>query len=127
MSISQRAIAAGEMRPADQPLAERFRLASDEWVDLDAAARLLEEMKTTALEQQKAALIIARGPMADNAAERTVKAGPGWEDYIHRMVDARTKANKVKAHLDYLRILERQEDRMGWLQRSEHKMGRSST
>jgi hypothetical protein len=38
----------------DVPISEQYRLAALDWVQLDAAARMLEEGKTTYLAQQKA-------------------------------------------------------------------------
>lgn len=126
-SISQRAITPKEMPEHERPIAERFRLVALAYVDADGAASLLEELKTTNLEKMKSNLISEQGEMADNRAERLVKSGSEWEEYLREMVRARTQANKLKLQLEYLRILERQEDRMSWLQRSEHKMGRQAT
>jgi hypothetical protein len=83
-----------------QPLSERYRLAALDWVDKDAAARLLEETKTAVLSQRKSAL----GEMADARAERLVKATPEWDAWIKRMVDARTVANRAKVNMEYLRM-----------------------
>lgn len=126
-TISQRAIGARQMPEAEQPIAERFRLAGESWVDLDAAATLLEEMKTTTLGKMKTDLIKASGPMPDNTAERIVKSGEEWAKYIERMCAARAEANRAKMQIEYLRVLERQIDRQEWLQRSERRMGRSVT
>ena len=126
-SVSERAIAPREMPEREQPISERFRIVALAYVDADGAASLLEELKTTNLEKYKTDLIAERGEMADNKAERLVKSGPDWEVYIRKMVEARTKANKLKLQLEYIRILEREQDRMSWLQRTEHKMGRSTT
>lgn len=126
-TISQRAIDARKMPESEQSIAERFRLAGEEWTDLDAAATLLEEMKTTTLEKMKTDYIQEYGHMADNKAERIVKSGKNWKDYIHRMCAARAAANRAKMQIEYLRVLERQMDRQEWLQRSERRMGRSTT
>lgn len=67
---------------------------------MDAAARMLEEGKTTYLAQQKAAL----GDMPDSKAERIVKSSPQWADYIKKMVNAKTAANRQKVELDYLKM-----------------------
>ena len=84
-------------------------------------------MKTTTLEQMKSALIAERGDMADNKAERLVKSGTEWPEYIKGMVEARTKANKLKNVMEQLRFREREIDRSSWSQRMERHMGRSST
>lgn len=84
----------------DVPISEQYRLAALDWVEMDAAARMLEEGKTTYLAQQKAAL----GDIADAKAERIVKSSPQWSDYIKKMVNAKTAANRQKVDLDFLRM-----------------------
>jgi len=81
-------------------LSERFRLIAKEWCAADAAARLLEETKTTVLAQRMKAL----GDMPAAHAEREVKANPEWSEFITEMVDARTKANLKKVQLKYLEM-----------------------
>jgi hypothetical protein len=84
----------------DRPISEEFRLIAKQWVDADAAARLLEETKTTVLNQRMKAL----GDMAVNAAEREVKSSPEWHEFIKELVDARTKANLLKCQMEYIRM-----------------------
>jgi hypothetical protein len=103
-------------------LSERYRLAAEEWVDKDAGARLLEETKTTMLEQSKQKLIAANFNMADNAAERTVKASPAWEIFIKKMVDARTEANRAKVQLEYLRIKHAEQQSLEASKRAEMRL-----
>lgn len=104
MSLAQRAIAASEMPEHERPISEQFRIVAKAWVIADAQARLLEEMKTTRLEQQKQRLIDVEGDMPDSHAERRVKATPEWETYIQGMVDAKTEANLKKAQMEFLRM-----------------------
>jgi hypothetical protein len=73
---SERATVAS-VRPlpeSERPLSEQFRLVAVEYADAEAAASLLEELKTTTLEAMKTKLIAANGDMADNKAERLVKS-----------------------------------------------------
>lgn len=84
----------------DVPISEQYRLAALEWAELDSAARMLEEGKTTYLAQQKALL----GDIADNKAEKEVKASKPWADYIKTMVRAKTAANKARAEMDFLKM-----------------------
>lgn len=84
----------------DTPVSEQYRLAAREWVEIDAAARMLEEGKTTYLAQRKAAL----GEMPDSKAEKLVKASPEWADYIKKMVNAKTAANRQRVELDFLKM-----------------------
>ena len=71
-----------------------------EWVDLDAAARSLEECKTAVLSQEKKAL----GNIPDSRAETEVKSSERWMGYLNNMVDARTKANHAKVKLETIRM-----------------------
>ena len=88
-------------RSNDTPISERFRLAAMEWADLDSAARMLDEGKTTYLAQQKALL----GDIPDSHAEKQVKAGDPWANYIKTMVRAKTQANKARVEVDYIRMV----------------------
>ena len=85
---------------SNQPLSEQYRLKALEWADLDNAARMLDEGKTTFLAQRKAAM----GDVPDSHAEKAVKASPEWSDYIKKMVRAKTLANKAKIELEYIRM-----------------------
>lgn len=88
------------MSDADRPLSERFRLAALEWADLDAAARMLEEGKTTFLAQRKAKL----GDIADAKAEKLVKSSEEWANYIKTMVRARDAAIRARVEVDFLKM-----------------------
>ena len=128
MTISSRAMGVQEMPEREQSIAEKFRIVALQYVDADGAASLLEELKTTTLAKMKTDMMADRGDVAmtDAKAERLVKSGDEWPSHIKTMVEARTKSNKLKLQLEYLRMLERQEDRASWLERSERKMGRST-
>lgn len=82
------------------PISELYRLAAMEWADMDNAARMLEEGKTTFLAQRKTAL----GDIADNKAEKEVKSSDEWSNYIKAMVRAKTAANKARIEMDYLKM-----------------------
>lgn len=82
------------------PLVEQYRIAAEEWVDLDAAARLLEETKGAIMAQKQAAL----GDIAVNRAEQMVKSSKEWHDHLQKVVDAKTAANKARMRLKYLEM-----------------------
>ncbi len=113
-----------EMPEREQSTVEKFRLVALQFCDADAAASLMEELKTTTLSKMKADLISREGPMADNKAETTVKASHEWEEYIRDMCGHRAKATKFKLQLEFLRMLDRKEDREAWAARTEHRMSR---
>lgn len=79
---------------------EQYRLAAKAWVDLDGAARLLEETKTAVLAQRQKAM----GDMPAAHSEREVKASVEWQDFIKKMVDARTQANMAKVRMEFFRM-----------------------
>lgn len=85
---------------ANLPWSEQFRIVAKDWVDLDKAATMLEETKTLVLSQR----IKALGDMPHNRAEAGVKASPEWLDYVTRLVEARSAANRKKMHMEYLRM-----------------------
>lgn len=104
MSNAARALASLDMPEREQPISERFRLAGEAWADANAAATLLEELKTTSLQKMKSDLIAEKGPMADNAAERIVKSSPEWEVYIKDMCAKRALADRLKIQVEYWRM-----------------------
>lgn len=103
---------------SNQPLSEQFRLAAKEWVDANAAAELLEELKSATLSQQMQAL----GEMAVSKAEMTVKASPDWKAYIERMTGARRRANELKVKLEWIRMRHSEQQSHEATQRAEMKL-----
>lgn len=89
----------------DRPLSEQFRIVAKLFCDADAAASLMESLKTTTLEQKKNELNAATGgTYADNRLEREVKASQDWEEYIREMCQHRAKANLLKVKMEYIRM-----------------------
>jgi hypothetical protein len=84
----------------ERQLSEQFRIVAKEWVDLDGAARLLEECKTSTLSTMMKRL----GDKPAAHAERDVKASPEWHDYIRKMVETRTAANRKKVQIEYIKM-----------------------
>jgi hypothetical protein len=113
-----------ELPQQERPISEEYRLVAKRWIDADAAARLREEMKTTSLEQMKQNLIEKQGDMPDSHAERRVKAGKDWEEYIRQMVEARTDANRLKAQLEYVRMKFSEHQDFNASARAEMRLGR---
>ena len=124
-SISQRATGTiPDMPEHERPLSEQYRIAAKAWVAAEAGAQLLEDLKTTKLEQHKQALIDAEGQMPDSHAERMVKAGPEWETYIREIVDARKDANFAKVKLRYIEMRFSEWNSRDATARAEMKMSR---
>lgn len=82
-------------RPSDD-----WRVVAERWVDLDDAARMLEETKTAVLAQRCNAL----GDMPVTRAEQIVKSSKEWDDFLRKMVRARTQANKAKVEMEFYRM-----------------------
>lgn len=92
----------------EQPISEQFRVVAKQWVDADAAASLMEELKTTTLEKIKSRLISDDGPMPDNTATRLAKCSDDWEEYLRSMCKHRADANRLKVQLEYIRMRHRE-------------------
>lgn len=78
-----------------------YHEVANRWVTLDAAARLLEETKT-AVFAQRCNILGEKIPV--NRAEQIVKGSQEWLDYLTKMVNARTEANKARVTQDYYRM-----------------------
>ena len=97
-----------EIPAANRPISEQYRIVAKEWADADAAAHILEELKSTVLEQKKTELIKHNPGIAENKAERVVKSDPSWERYIREMCKHRAAANLLKAKLRYWEMRHRE-------------------
>ncbi len=85
------------------PVSEKYRLKGLDWVRLDSAASLLEELKTAFLSKKKQVLVL-RESMSDARAEMLVKASPEWTEYIRSMVTAREAANSARVETESERM-----------------------
>lgn len=101
MKLSERAMTGVAQMPQDErPISELFRVVAKEWVELDGAARLMEESKTAVLAQR----MKAQGDKPAAHAERDAKASPEWMDYITKMTEARTRSNLAKVKMEFYRM-----------------------
>ena len=99
-------------------ISERYRIAAKEWVELDHAARLMEESKSAVLSQKMAAL----GDMPVSKAELQVKASDEWHEYIRAMVDAKTSANLKKVEIEWLRMRFNEQQSREATERAERRL-----
>lgn len=80
-------------------IAERMRLAGEEWSDLDAAANMLEETRKSVLaelmNQSQASSMAAR--------ESDALADPAYKLHVTNMVNARKDANRARVKYDTAR------------------------
>ena len=99
-------------------ISERYRVAAKEWVDLDHAARLMEETKSAVLSQKMASL----GDMPVSKAELSVKASPEWHEFVTKLVDARTAANLKKVEVEWIKMRFSEQQSREATERAERKM-----
>lgn len=95
---------ADEIPKRDRPLSTVYYEIGKRWVELDAAARALEDTKSSILSQKKMEMELVHGKITKAQAEDLVKADPKWLEFIQRIVDARTAANYEKIKLDTIRM-----------------------
>ena len=82
------------------PLSEQYRIVAKQYIEANAAADILEELKSATLSQMMqnhASLPVSR-------AEMMVKSSSEWTDYINSMVEARKTSNLKKAQLEWIRM-----------------------
>lgn len=84
----------------DMPISEQYRLAALDWVDADSAARILEGSKSAIVAQW----VNDYGDIPVSRAEAKVKASDDYLRLIEDVENARTKANKLKVQVEYLRM-----------------------
>lgn len=99
MKTSEKALAnIAEIHEKDRPLSEQFRVVAKQWVELHAAACLLEETKSAVLSQMMA----REGDIPVSHAERNVKSSPEWMEHVTKIVEARKDADLKKVHMKYI-------------------------
>lgn len=86
----------------ERPMSAVFGDFAKAYCEASARARRFETFKTSELERRKKALIAERGPMADAAAEREVKASDDWFQYLEEGVEAVNEAERLKHRLEWL-------------------------
>ena len=91
---------------SNDTLSERFRLVAKEYVQLDSAASLMEELKSATLSQR----MLELGDIPVSRAEAQVKASENWQNYIREMCRMREAANMKKVEMEWIRyrFMERQ-------------------
>jgi hypothetical protein len=91
---------ANEIPKRERLLSSIYYEVGTRWVELDAAARALEENKSAVLAQRK----INLGNIPKSHAEDIAKADPEWLKYLESMINARTEANKERIKLETIRM-----------------------
>lgn len=109
-----------ELPAHERPISEQFRVVAKVWVELDAAANLLEETKSAVLSQMMA----KQGDVPVSRAELNVKASQEWSDHVAKICDARREANLKKVHLEFLRMKHAEWQSMNANHRHEARLSR---
>ena len=92
------------MTESNQPLSEQYRVVAKRWVDADEAASIMEETKSVVLSEMMNKLLVNDIDLAHNRAETIAKSSPQWREFVEKMVKLRSRANLLKAQLEYLRM-----------------------
>lgn len=127
-----------EMPERERPLSEQFRLVAKAWVDADAAARLLEETKSSvfsklvlsfqelngrSLPDGAKAMEIKRAT-SNAQAENMARASDEYMEHIQQMVAARDEANLRKVQMEYIRMRFSEWQSLNANARDERRMSR---
>ena len=83
----------------NRPISEIYHDVGTQWADAEAAADIMEDLKSSFLSKQMQEYMAMDPKMALNRAEATVKASPEWENYVRESVALRKKANYLKVQL----------------------------
>lgn len=93
-----------EQEHSNLPLSEQYRTVAKRWVDADEAASLMEETKSIIFSEMTNRLLVNDINLAHNRAETIAKSSPEWREFVQNMVKLRSRANLLKAQLEYLRM-----------------------
>jgi hypothetical protein len=90
-------------------ISEMWRVAAVEWVDLNAAADLREDTKSSELarmimRETESHQNIHGKPLAHNRAEMIVKASDEWLQVIDDINETRRAANLARVRMDFLKM-----------------------
>ena len=100
------------------PISEQYRIVSKQWVDAECAASLMEDLKSSVLNER----MVALGDIPVNRAEKVVKASPEWREYVEATIEARRKSNLLKAKLEWIRMKHSEEQSYAATRRAEMKL-----
>jgi hypothetical protein len=105
------------MSPSD-----RWRYDSEDWVDADNAANILEGMHSIVFARKVKELLATDPKMPVNRAENEVKASVWWEEWVKTEIEARKEAHlkKIKAEHSKMKYYEKQSQEAN--ERAEFKM-----
>lgn len=84
----------------NEPISERWYRAASNWVELEAAADLLESTKSSVFSQ----MVNQSERHSIAAKEVEVRAGDAWITHVRKIAAARKAANLAKIECEYLKM-----------------------
>jgi hypothetical protein len=112
-----------EMPAHERPISEEFRLVAKAWVEADAAARLLEETKSSLLSK----LVMASTEPSIGRAEHAARASQDYTDHIDQMCKAKAEANLRRVQMKFVEMRFSEWQSSDANARRERQMGRQAT
>jgi hypothetical protein len=107
-----------------RPQSELYRDAAQRWVDLDAAARILEDTKTAIFSQKVLGLMAEFPHYSVSKAEMKIKGSDEWISHLDKVARARTRANEARIHVDYVKMQAMEQQSKEAYERQEMRMVR---
>jgi hypothetical protein len=105
-----------------RPLSEQFRITAKAWVEADKAASLMEECKSVVFSEMMSKLTGEDLSLPVNRAEILVKGSQDYKDFVTTMVELRSKANLLKAQLEFIRMQHSEQQSSEATARSERRL-----
>jgi hypothetical protein len=107
-----------------RPPSELYREAAQTWVDLDAAARLLESSKSAVFSQRVLGLMAEFPAYSLAKAELKIKGSDEWQVFLDKTERARTLANKARIEVEYRKMQAMEQQSKEAYERQEMRMTR---
>ena len=108
-----------------RPPSEMYREAAQTWVDLDAAARLLESSKSAVFSQKVLGLMAEFPAYSLAKAELKIKGGDEWQVFLDKTERARTLANRARIEVEYRKMQAMEQQSKEAYERQEMRMVRT--
>lgn len=109
------------VKKSNRSFVDKWAMVTARWVDEENAANILEDTKTRELEVRKNALVEQNEKLADNAAERQIKATPEWGKRLAAGHEARHRANRLWAAREYYKMRHMEQQSLEATKRAELK------
>lgn len=112
-----------EIPQHERPISEEFRIVAKAWCEADAAARLLEETKSSLLSK----LVMASTEPSIGRAEHAARASSDYTEHIKEMCKAKSEANLRRVQMKFVEMRFSEWQSSDANARRERGMGRQAT